>query len=333
MTTPNLGLSELVASQTQPHIPINSSLRRLDGLAQLSVLERAIDTPPGSPAEGDAYIVGATPTGAWDAYDEGDVALFTAGAWIRIAPMIGWLAYVQDEGVYYFRDNSMSPPEWSVLETGGGGGGSTYLSERRVFSVIDERTSPPGSPTEGDTYMIALGSISPSGAWSGWTQGNLAYRNASAWEQVAVKVGDLLYRQDLKQFYLVRLVGSPGYGLSDTTVNIPLFYAATPTTSQLIAGYCIVDYLTIPADFAGSYATVSVVPTSTFILTVKINGTDIGTVTIDTGGYGTLETVSNAEQYGYPGAILTLHAPSSTDATVKGIAVTLRGMRGVYVAL
>lgn len=40
-------------------------LRAFDQLTQAAVISRTLSAPPGAPANGDAYIVGAAPTGAW----------------------------------------------------------------------------------------------------------------------------------------------------------------------------------------------------------------------------------------------------------------------------
>jgi len=59
MTTPNLSLDELAASQSQPHVTVNSSLRRLDGIVMLAVLSRETEVPVPSPdpADGDRYLI------------------------------------------------------------------------------------------------------------------------------------------------------------------------------------------------------------------------------------------------------------------------------------
>jgi hypothetical protein len=62
----------------------------------LSVKDRDLNTPPGSPASGDSYIVGPAPTGAWDTH-AGKVTLWTGAAWVFGTPRIGWTAYLEDE--------------------------------------------------------------------------------------------------------------------------------------------------------------------------------------------------------------------------------------------
>ena len=102
MTTPNLALPLLAAAQAQKHVTVNEALARLDGLAQISVKYRDLASPPASPVEGDRYIVAAGATGAWAGWD-GDVVLFTGGAWLRLAPQEGWRVWIEDEGVEVVR--------------------------------------------------------------------------------------------------------------------------------------------------------------------------------------------------------------------------------------
>ncbi len=92
MTTPNLSLPYLAAAQAQKHVTVNEALDALDGLVQLSVISASLSAPPGSPVEGDRYIVASGATGAlagWDA----SVAQFSGGAWHRLIPQTGWLVW------------------------------------------------------------------------------------------------------------------------------------------------------------------------------------------------------------------------------------------------
>ena len=95
-TTANLALPYILAAQAQKHVTHNEALRILDGLVQLSVLDRVLAAPPGSPADGDRYIVGSGATGDWAGWD-GDIALWVDGAWFRLPPKPGWRAWVESE--------------------------------------------------------------------------------------------------------------------------------------------------------------------------------------------------------------------------------------------
>ena len=63
----------------------------------LSVIDRNLTAPPGTPSAGDSYIVGAAATGAWSTHDN-KIAIWDGAAWVFGAPRTGWLAYVEEEG-------------------------------------------------------------------------------------------------------------------------------------------------------------------------------------------------------------------------------------------
>ncbi|MBD9529114.1 DUF2793 domain-containing protein [Paracoccus sp. PAR01] len=95
-TTAHLALPFIMAAQAQKHVTHNEALRLLDGIVQLAVLDRHLTAPPASPAEGDRYIPASGATGAWSGWD-GSLAYWIDGAWMKILPAPGWLAWVVDE--------------------------------------------------------------------------------------------------------------------------------------------------------------------------------------------------------------------------------------------
>ena len=103
--TTHLLLPYILAAQAQKHVTHNEALRILDGLVQLSVLERDLTAPPGSPADGDRYIVASGAAGDWAGWDM-NVALWTDGAWLRLPPRAGWRAWVEDEDLLLVYDGS-----------------------------------------------------------------------------------------------------------------------------------------------------------------------------------------------------------------------------------
>ena len=64
VSTPDLGIPELAQQQANPDVTHNEALQIIQALLK-GVVDRAVNTPPGSPTDGDAYIIGAAPTGAW----------------------------------------------------------------------------------------------------------------------------------------------------------------------------------------------------------------------------------------------------------------------------
>jgi hypothetical protein len=116
----NLNLPYLLAAQAQKHVTHNEALRALDALVQLSVVDRDLTTPPGSPVEGARYLVAASATGAW-AGQSGKIAAFQDGAWSFLSPQTGWVAWVADEAAAIVFNGA----GWVAFGGGGGGGGVT----------------------------------------------------------------------------------------------------------------------------------------------------------------------------------------------------------------
>ena len=103
--THSLKLPLLVAEQAQKHVTHNEALRGLDALVQLSVKDRDLAAAPGSPANGDRYIVAASPTGIWAGH-AGDIAVFQDGAWDFHDPNEGFRCWVEDENAFLIFDGS-----------------------------------------------------------------------------------------------------------------------------------------------------------------------------------------------------------------------------------
>ncbi|MEJ8573112.1 DUF2793 domain-containing protein [Microbaculum marinum] len=107
--TARLRLPQIAAAQAQKHVTHNEALVALDSLVQISVLDKDLDTPPGSPAEGDCYIVATGGSGAWTGWD-GRIARYEDGGWRSFLPGAGggegWLAYVGDEAAFYVLDGA-----------------------------------------------------------------------------------------------------------------------------------------------------------------------------------------------------------------------------------
>jgi Protein of unknown function (DUF2793) len=95
----NLALPFIEGGELLPDVTLNETLRLLDTLVQLAIVDRDLNAPPGSPAEGQRWIVKASPspTGAWAGHGN-HVAAWQDGGWVFRAPQVGWFGYVIDEG-------------------------------------------------------------------------------------------------------------------------------------------------------------------------------------------------------------------------------------------
>ncbi len=87
-STANLLLPYILAAQAQKHVTHNEALLLLDGIVQLSVIDRDLAAPSASPADGDRYIVAVGASGDWAGWDL-NVAFWTDGAWVRLPPRSG----------------------------------------------------------------------------------------------------------------------------------------------------------------------------------------------------------------------------------------------------
>jgi hypothetical protein len=95
--TPRTGLPEIEAAQAQKHVTHNAALQKLDALFAGVILDRDLTSPPGSPADGDAYLIAASATGDWAGHD-GDIAYARDGVWTFYEVFDGLMLLVDDEG-------------------------------------------------------------------------------------------------------------------------------------------------------------------------------------------------------------------------------------------
>lgn len=123
----NLALPLLASNQAQKHVTVNEALRKLDALVQLSVLSQGLNAPP-TGVEGERYIAGSAPTGAWTggAYN---VFVYANGAWVRLPPRTGWTAYNISTGMLLY---------WS---------GSAWLQLNAVTDLAAQVTAANGART------------------------------------------------------------------------------------------------------------------------------------------------------------------------------------------
>jgi hypothetical protein len=113
-TTNRLAITLLEQAQAQKEITVNQAFSALDAAVHGVVLDKDLATPPGSPAAGDAYIVAASPTGAW-AGKVAHHAYFDQG-WRFLPPSNGMELWVLDEALTYRYNGSawVAVPEAAI---------------------------------------------------------------------------------------------------------------------------------------------------------------------------------------------------------------------------
>lgn len=129
-TSPRHDLPLLFAAQAQKEVIVNESLGRLDALLHLAVQGESND-PPASPADGECWLVGTSPTGSWESHD-GMIAAFFSGDWLFLAPRDGMRCWNDaDSQFHYYADG------WHVpARPASPNGGATVDAQAR--QAIDE---------------------------------------------------------------------------------------------------------------------------------------------------------------------------------------------------
>lgn len=85
--SPRYRLPLLFAGQSQKEVFVNEAHALADALLHPAVDGEA-DDPPAGPGEGECWLVGSAPTGAWSGHG-GELASYQAGGWIFVAPRDG----------------------------------------------------------------------------------------------------------------------------------------------------------------------------------------------------------------------------------------------------
>lgn len=120
MSTPILPLAVWEPGTNQNSIPANDNALRLQLLNGL-IISDAVTAQPGSPTNGDAYIMAPGKTGTqWALFDVDDLAIFMDGTWYAYAPVDGITVNIDGELATFDGSDGYVP-------AGGGGGGGDVV--------------------------------------------------------------------------------------------------------------------------------------------------------------------------------------------------------------
>lgn len=126
-TTPRLALPLLAVAQAQKEVTHNEALTLLDALVHAAVESGPIAAPPASAVDGQCWIVGVAPTGAWTGQGNA-IAIRTGGGWRFVPPREGMRAMRLTDGAQLrFDGGGWAAPAAIAAPSGG----STIDSEAR----------------------------------------------------------------------------------------------------------------------------------------------------------------------------------------------------------
>lgn len=151
MSEPILPLRQWPAGIQQASVPANDNALRLEALSRPTLGVANDET--GSDADGDVWIVGDTPAGAFAAFDENDIALYHEESWYAWAPVDGLRLVVNDVRKVYVGG---STDEWQDDPSVSGGGGAT------AYTIVTEAspfTADPGTHDGLTRYVRAAGDV------------------------------------------------------------------------------------------------------------------------------------------------------------------------------
>ncbi len=133
-TSARLALPYLSESQASQEITHNKALIYIDALLHLATasITSPLTSEPGSPADGDTYLTGASCTGAFSGHDH-SIAHYKQG-WYFFTPIEGMRAYSKDDDLLYVFDGST----WNAIA---GGPSGSFTASGFTFTVTNGRIS------------------------------------------------------------------------------------------------------------------------------------------------------------------------------------------------
>lgn len=115
-------------------------------------------------------------------------------------------------------------------------------------------------------------------------------------------------------------------GGGTTIYDIGGTVAAVPNPNDIVMNYVSTRTITMPGDFAGSFAKAQDAATGATSFDVQKNGGSIGTIAFaPSATSGTFTSSGGLPQTLFPGDVLTVVAPGSPDATLARVAITFLG--------
>ena len=113
-------------------------------------------------------------------------------------------------------------------------------------------------------------------------------------------------------------------GASGETYLIHMTFQGTPGAQGFMGGHIFSDTVLFPIDFEGGQGAVQTNPAGSFVISVKKNDVEVGTITISTAGAYEFDTTSHVTVTFDPGDKLTFIGPDAVG-TAADFTITFEG--------
>lgn len=121
----------------------------------LSVVNQTTNAPPGSPSDGDAYVIGGSPTGAWTGAAR-SIAIYQSSGWVIYTPYDGATVYDKGTDTQIKYDGS----SW-VAQSSGYATVTDGTEVTSVVTVSGTYSFSATAPTTSNTTLIASHAVTP----------------------------------------------------------------------------------------------------------------------------------------------------------------------------
>lgn len=103
--SPRFGQTFLAEGGGGAELYVNENAIIVESMGALAIIDRDLAAPPGSPTQGDTYLVDTAATGDWSGQDD-NLAIWTGTRWVFILPKEGFRGRIIDEAQNVFYDGA-----------------------------------------------------------------------------------------------------------------------------------------------------------------------------------------------------------------------------------
>ena len=158
---PLLPLDVWTSQITQASVPANQNALRIEVMQGLVV--GIVNDVDSTLAEGDIYIVGATPAGDFASFTTNNLVIYKSGNFYEFEPNVGLKKDITLPGETYIFDGA----GWTEYAAGGGGSIQTQALTGYIKAFAN---SPDSTLAEGDIFIV---DTAPTAEFATFTPGNM----------------------------------------------------------------------------------------------------------------------------------------------------------------